>query len=239
MSEWYPQDKKELSDIIEGFLDLKTNLQKKEIHGVIVPHAGYEFSGEIAGKAYSLLKGIKNKKAIILAPSHYLKLDGAVSHNESEWITSLGKIKINQRGFPKQNISQEHAIDNQIPFLQRLGFNEILPLVIGEINQEEAKQIAESLIRLGGILIISTDLSHFLDYEKAKEKDKGTIGAIEELNLEKLEKIENGACGIYPLMIALELCKIKKWKPKLVEYKNSGDITKDKDSVVGYAGIVF
>jgi len=240
MSNWYPQDKKELNSLLEELLNKKTDINLTQFpHGIIVPHAGYEFSGEIAGKAYSLLKSSKQKKAIIIAPSHYIPIDISSSHNESEWITPLGKIKVNQQGFPKQNISQEHAIDNQIPFLQKLGFNEILPLVIGEINIEEAKQIAEKLIQLGGVLIISTDLSHFLDYEEAKEKDEATINAIEELNTEKIQKIQNSACGIYPLMIGLELCKIKKYKPKLVEYKNSGDITGDKESVVGYSSLVF
>jgi len=239
MSNWYPEQKQELNILLEKLLNQKSTISSNQVQGIIVPHAGYDFSGEIAGKAFSLLRLTKNKKAIILAPSHYSQINNAASHNESEWITPLGKIKINQRGFSKQNISQEHAIDNQIPFLQKLGFNEILPLVIGEINQEEAKQIAEKLIKLGGILIISTDLSHFLNYEQAIQKDKETINAIEELDAEELQKIENGACGIYPLLIAIELCKIKKWKPKLVEYKNSGDITGDKDSVVGYASIVF
>ena len=239
MQNWYPQDKKDLNNLLEKFLSKKTDTNLKEIHGIIIPHAGYEFSGEIAGKAFSLLKGTRNKKAIILAPSHYLQLDNATSYNESEWITPLGKIKVNQRGFPKQNISQEHAIDNQIPFLQKLGFNEILPLVIGEINQEQAKQIAEKLAMLEGTLIISTDLSHFLTYENAKEKDNETIKAIEGLDTEKLLSIENSACGDYPLMIAIKLCKIKKYKPKLIEYKNSGDITGDKDSVVGYASFSF
>jgi len=239
MPNWYPQDKKELNNLLESFLNQKIDTKQKEIHGIIVPHAGYDFSGEIAGKTYSFLKTSKQKRAIILAPSHYFSLNNATSHNESEWITPLGKIKVNQQGFPKQNISQEHAIDNQIPFLQKLGFNEILPIVVGEINQEEAKQIAEKIMKIGGILIISSDLSHFLDYESAKKKDKETIKAIEELDAEKLQKIENSACGIYPLLVAIELCKIKKYKPKLIEYKNSGDITGDGDSVVGYASLVF
>ena len=243
MSNWYPQDKKDLNQLLDKYLNQEIKRPKKfvssDIHGIIVPHAGYDFSGEITGKAYSSLKGSKQKKAIILAPSHYFELNNATSHNESEWITPLGKIKVNQRGFLKQNISQEHAIDNQIPFLQKLDFNEILPIVVGEINQEEAKQIAEKLIKLEGIFIFSTDLSHFLSYENAKEKDNETIKAIETLDTEKILNIENSACGIYPLLVLIELCKIKKWKPRFIEYKNSGDITGDKDSVVGYCSMIF
>ena len=87
------------------------------------------------------------------------------------------------------------------------------------------------------MIIISSDLSHFLAYEEACKKDKATIKAIQALNSGALN--ENSACGIFPLIILAELCKLKKWKPQLIEYKNSGDITSVKESVVGYASLVF
>ncbi len=237
---WYPQDKKELNGLLEQFLSQETEAEHRQIHGLIVPHAGYAYSGALAGKAYAMLKNSKHKKAIILAPSHYFPLSKATSHTESEWITALGKIRVNQNGFERTNISQEHAIDNQIPFLQKLGFREILPLVVGEIDIEEAREIAEKLAGIkDSIIIISTDLSHFLPYEQAIKKDKETIKAIESLDAEKLLKIDNCACGIFPLLALIELCGIKKFRPKLLEYKNSGDITGDKSNVVGYACFAF
>jgi|SRR3989338_8056757 len=237
--EWYPQDKKELSKVIDKFLEQKLELKQKQINGLIVPHAGYSFSGEIVGKAYALLKEQKPKIAIILAPSHYLPLSGIASHNQPNWQTSLGNIDIIDNNFHKIDISKEHAIDNQVPFLQKLGFKKILPLVIGEITREQAKEIASEISKIEAIIIVSTDLSHFLPYNEAVKKDKETIKAIENLDSEKLSKIENSACGIYPLKIIVELCKIKNWMPKLIEYKNSGDITGDKSSVVGYASFCF
>jgi len=244
---WYPQNKEELKKSLSSYL--KENLKEKrkapeKIHGLIVPHAGYEFSGEIAGKAYSILKNKKFSCAIILSPSHYIFLNGAVTHNQNIWETPLGKIKIMKTkfSFPELNIKQEHAIDNQIPFLQYLGFKEILPILVGNITQEKAKQIAKTLVELQEknkdcIFIVSTDLSHFLPYEEAVKKDRQTIKIIETLDEKRLD--EHSACGIFPLLILFEICKIKKYKPKLVEYKNSGDITGDKSGVVGYARFWF
>jgi AmmeMemoRadiSam system protein B len=243
--DWYPQNKEQLNKVLDVFLSQKGRIIKEEVHGLIVPHAGYAYSGEIAGKAYSLLKNKennKNKTAIILSPSHYFTLNEAVSHNKKTWQTPLGTINILNNDFKKADISQEHAIDNQLPFLQKLGFKNILPLLVGEISLTQARNIAKELLNYINeqtILIISTDLSHFLPYEEAKTKDSQTIDAITKLNSDKLIKIENCACGIFPLSVMIELCKIKHLKPKLLEYKNSGDITGDKSSVVGYVSMAF
>jgi len=238
MGDWYPSDKKELANLLEKFLRADSKVYKKKITGIIVPHAGYAYSGDVAGKAYSFLKNTRHKKAIVLAPSHYFPLIGAVSHSESEWISPLGKIKVNQNGFEKNNISQEHAIDNQVPFLLKLGFKEIIPIVVGEIDSDKAREIAEKIMNIkDAVLVISTDLSHFLPYDEAVKKDKSTIHAIEFLEAGGLN--ENSACGIFPLLVLIELCKIKRLKPELIEYKNSGDITGDKSSVVGYSSFVF
>jgi len=240
-SVWYPQDKEELNKVLENYLSKKseTRKDKKEIHGLIVPHAGYEFSGEIAGKTFSFLTREPRQKAIILSPSHYLAIGGAYTHNENIWETPLGKIKIFDMGLPKINIKAEHAIGNQIPFLQKLGFEEIAPILTGDVSINEAKNIAKHLSSFNDLFIISTDLSHFLPYEEAAEKDEKTIGLIENLDTRGLLKEDNCACGIFPLIILMELCKIKRWKPELIMYKNSGDITGIKDSVIGYAGMIF
>lgn len=228
---WYPKNKDELNKVLNNYLKPVSKKEFNNIHGIIVPHAGYEFSGAIAGKAFSLLP--KSEKAIILAPSHYTAFNGIASLNSIE--TPLGKIKITKNSYKK--LDYEHAIDNQIPFLQKLGYKEVLPLIVGQINEQEAKKIAEKLSKEQGIFIISTDLSHFLTYEEATKVDKQTIKIIENLDIDKSNQID--ACGYFPLLILINLCKIKNWKPKLIEYKNSGDITGDKSQVVGYASFYF
>ncbi len=230
--EWYPSDKKELNELLEKFLEKKN--PKKEIHGVIVPHAGYVYSGEIAGKAFSLLK---SKKVLILAPNHYFYFNRVLIHDKNYWQTPLGKIKIMESDFRKSNLKQEHSIDNQIPFLQKIGVEEILPLSVGQISIEEAKNIANKIKNFDGKFVVSTDLSHFNEEGKANQLDKKTIGIIENLIIEGYKDID--ACGIYPLMILMQLCKIKKWKPKLLKYKTSGEITGDFSNVIGYASFTF
>ena len=231
---WYPSNPKELEKILDKFLSGK---YKKDVRGIIVPHAGYEFSGEIAGKAFSLINGRKIKKAIIIGPSHYSSLKGVVTIDKKEIETPIGKMNVFNIDFLRENISQEHSIDNQYPFLARLGFKEIMPLMIGQITSKEAEKIAEKISKENAIFIFSSDLSHFFPYEKAVKKDKETIKIIESLNIEKFSDID--ACGQYPLLILMHLCRILKTKPKLIEYKNSGDITGDKSRVVGYGSFWF
>lgn len=235
MPDWYPSQKQELVRMLDSFLSNapKIKINQNKIHGLIVPHAGYAYSGEIVGKAFSILKNKKIKKAIVFGPSHYTAFTGIASLEKFE--TPLGKANISNNSLDK--IPREHAIDNQIPFLQKLNIKEILPIAVGQINAEEAEKIARQFLKENAIFIFSTDLSHFLEYNEAIKKDLVTIDMITNLKESEIENLD--ACGFYPLLILFKMCKIKSWKPKLIEYKNSGDITGDKTSVVGYASFYF
>ena len=236
MGTWYPEHKQELESVLNKYLR-KSNLNPKKINGLIVPHAGYEYSGAIAGKAFSLLRNKKIKKAIIIGPSHYINLNDAITTNREFWETPFGKIKTFNPDFLHADIYHEHSIKNQLPFLQYLNFKEIMPLMVGKISLEKAEEIAEKISKIPAVYIFSTDLSHFLSYDEAVKKDKKTIEIIENLDLNSIKDID--ACGIYPLLILFCLCKIKKTKPHLIIYKNSGDVTGDKEAVVGYASFYF
>lgn len=234
---WYPSNKHELNETVNRFL--KTGKHKRKINGVIVPHAGYEYSGAVAGQAFSLIQKNSVKKAVIIGPSHYVYLFDAMTTNKDFWETPIGKTATFNTDFLRGDIEQEHSIKNQVPFLQKLEIKEIMPLMVGKITQEQAQEIAKKILKIKNtIYIFSTDLSHFLDYELAVERDKKTIKIIEELDKEKFNYID--ACGYYPLMILFELCKLKKTKPKLILYKNSGDVIGDKSGgVVGYCSMGF
>lgn len=233
MKEWFPSEKDRLNNVLENFLSKNPAVKIRDIHGLIVPHAGYSYSGEIAGKAFSLLKNKKINKAIIFGPSHYQTFKGISVLQKFE--TPLGKVNIPKNSFNK--IPHEHSVENQIPFLQKLGVNEILPVVVGHISMEEADELAKQFLEEDAMFIFSTDLSHALEYSEAIKKDKATIKTILSLNEYTLPNID--ACGLYPLLIFFKMCKKKGWKPRLIEYKNSGDITGDTVFVVGYAGFVF
>ncbi len=222
---WYPQKKGELSKMIDGFID-KANLKK--INGVIVPHAGYEFSGSIAGKAYSYAKGFDS--AIVFGPNHYEYFRGIKCLKSAK--TPLGNLSIIKNDF--ETIDYEHSVQNQLPFLKFLGVKKVLPLVVGDLSQTDAKKIAIQFADFSGLFVFSTDLSHFFEYDKAKKIDLASIESIKELDGNNID-----ACGINALKIFFELAKIKKFKPKLIVYKNSGDIALDKSSVVGYASFIF
>jgi len=230
---WFPTNKIELNKLLDFLLSGKPKIQK-EIHGLIVPHAGYAYSGEVAGRAYSLLNGKKLKKVILFGPSHYVGFKGLASLSNLE--TPLGKVKIKDNFY--QKLPKEHSIQNQIPFLQKINKDiEIFPVVVGNISLKEAGEIAKQFASEDALFVFSTDLSHFFSYEKAEKIDSETIKIIEDLDFKKLNKLD--ACGKFPLLIMMQLCKLKGWKPQLIEYKNSGDITHDKSSVVGYASFVF
>lgn len=236
MGIWYPEYKQELEDVLTKYL--KSNIKTtKKINGLIIPHAGYEYSGAIAGKAFSLLKNKRIKKAIIIGPSHYVYLNDAITTNREFWETPLGKIKTFNTGFLHADIYHEHSIKNQLPFLQKLDFKEVMPLMVGQISLEKAEEIAKKLAKIPAIYIFSTDLSHFFPYNEAVKKDKQTIEIIENLDFNRIKEID--ACGIYPLLILFCLCKIKKTKPHLIIYKNSGDVIGDKEAVVGYSSFYF
>ncbi|MBR9704409.1 AmmeMemoRadiSam system protein B [Candidatus Pacearchaeota archaeon] len=238
MGNWYPENKEELSNLINNYFSNPPQINTNKIKGLIVPHAGYEYSGKIAGKAFSLLKNKNIKKAIILGPSHYISLSRAVTSDKFSWNTPLGEVKLFNTGFQTSNIEQEHSIKNQIPFLQKLGINEVMPIMVGEILKEESYRIAQKLSKENAIFIISTDLSHFMHYDMANKIDNTTINIIKNLDLENYKNID--ACGFYPLLITINLCKILGTKPQLIEYKNSGDITGDKkQGVVGYSSFYF
>jgi hypothetical protein len=239
MNAWYPQSKKQLNALLEKFLSQKQiskEKNKEKIHGLIVPHAGYQFSGEVAGKAYALLKGKKIKKAIVIGPSHQIGFYGIAKLSYAK--TPLGETNISKEDITiLPRLNYEHSVDNQVPFLQKLNPEiEILPIVVGDISETDAKKVAEDLTKISkkAILIFSTDLSHFFPYKDAERIDKESIKQIIALNNKNID-----ACGINPLKIFFHLAKLKGFTPKLVEYKNSGDITGDKDSVVGYASFYF
>ena len=237
---WYPSNKQELENFIEKSFKQELSLKEfpEKIHGLIVPHAGYEYSGLIAGKAFSLIKDKKFQKAVVIGPSHYKPINNLLTTNKKYLETPLGNIQTFNIDFQESDISNEHSINNQIPFLQKLGIKEIMPLMIGDIDLKQAQEIAKKISKISDCLyVFSTDLSHFLNYDEAQFNDKETIHIIETNDIRTFESID--ACGAFPLLIMSYLCKILKTKPKLVEYKNSGDITGDKSGVVGYASLWF
>ena len=213
---------------------------KGELKGLIVPHAGYAYSGIVAGIGYKLLKENKKENIILFGPSHHNYLEGAFGFNKN-WITPLGETKIVSAELPIILNDKEHSLEVQLPFLQSIISNSkltITPIIYGDISSEELADIINTEKNEKSILIASSDLSHYLSYDIAKKVDAHTIQLIVNLDFEKFSS-EGDACGKIGIGALMILAKKNKWKTILLDYKNSGDTKGDKENVVGYTCIAF
>jgi len=209
-----------------------------EVSGLIVPHAGWIYSGKTALAAFRLLEKVQPEKIAILGPGHRVLVRSAVRDDHKAWETPLGSSKIIQdEDFETSNHAHaaEHSIEVQLPFIQHfIPGCKILPLVVGQLQEGQAESLAEKLLDKEYFFIISTDLSHFYPLAEAHRRDLQTIKNIEELSEDGTE-----ACGIQPLRIAFALMRKKGRKPHLIDYSTSADASGDATSVVGYASFWF
>ncbi|MBN2695815.1 AmmeMemoRadiSam system protein B [bacterium] len=260
---FYPSKKEDLENIIDSlFKEMETkdffinnrilleNLESindnsignLKIKAIIVPHAGYIYSGKGAAITYSKLKNIY-KKVVLIGDSHYVAFNGVTTYQYDGIETPLGKIDFIKPTFKTEIIDnafyKEHTLDVQIPFLQkRLTDFKIIPILIGDENHND---IINSLIELSKdsetLFVISTDLSHFLDYNRATVSDFNVAKKISNLDFNSLKREE--LCGFNSVKIVLNIAKNSKWICKNISLFNSGDITNDKSRVVGYGSWIF
>ena len=244
---WYPKDKSELTNMLTGFLSEAEKKKYKNIKAIIVPHAGYAYSGSVAASAYKQLEDIY-KKVIIIGPSHYYPLNGLASYSSKYWETPLGKITISddtKKLFNNSQINEiseivknEHCIDIELPFLQTVLKNfSIVPIVLGEIDHLTFAKKLNDILDDDTLLIVSADLSHYHQYDEAKKLDAFTIKCIQSFDTEGIYKAEIDAP--WAVSTLLSIAKENNWKVDLVKYANSGDITGDKSKVVGYCSFVI
>lgn len=252
---FYPDNQPELQTLVDEYLDSASAIKEKpgeKLKALIVPHAGYPYSGPVAGSGYQSLRQNKGKlnRIWLIGPSHHHYFRGLATSSYDSWQTPLGKVGIDKlvltlvKKYPalfSANNSahrDEHSLEVQLPFLQQaLGQFTIIPLLTGEIDPLSTAKIINSEINPQDLIIISSDLSHYLKYNQAKGSDKKTVDSI--LGLKDNLLVGEQACGINGVKLVIELAKINKWRPVLIDYRNSGDTAGDKDRVVGYASIGF
>lgn len=249
---FYPDEPAELRRDIEAYLaSAPTATASAAPKVLVVPHAGYVYSGPVAAAAYSLLKPLRQRirRVVLLGPSHRVALRGIALPTHDSFTTPLGKVRLDQAtlhdiatlpqaGFLDIAHREEHSLEVQLPFLQLLldDFS-LVPMVVGDTS---AQQVAEVLEKTWGgdetLVVISTDLSHYLPYRKAVETDTHTAQQILQLH-DTLEGEE--ACGCRPLNGLLALARRKGLKGQLLDLRNSGDTAGSKDRVVGYGAFAF
>ena len=256
---FYPADKDSLKKSVEGFLSKAEN---SPTHGKLIalisPHAGYIYSGQVAAYGYKQIQGSDIKKVILIGSSHRSAFKGASVYTKGSFRTPLGDIKINEKlaesllnesadvRFSPEAYEGEHSLEVQLPFLQTvLKDFTIVPILIGSPS---GKIIEHLILKLTEILdektliVVSTDLSHYYDYATAKEMDNKIISAIERLStkgaIELLKSGKSEMCGEVPVIIAMEVARRSGANLGVVfKQANSGDVTAEKDKVVGYASI--
>ncbi len=257
---FYSENPKELRYHLEElFVFSKKKLKAK---GVISPHAGYMYSGWVAGKVYGSIE--PPDVAIILGPNHTGIGDPAAIYVGDAFETPLGEVPIDldmtkrileKAPFlstdPSAHI-HEHSIEVQVPFLQYINPNiKIVAICLSHISFDEILElgvaIADAVISrkdVYSVVVASTDFSHYVPHEVAKEKDTMAIKQILALSEEGLIRTvieENiSMCGVIPTAVTIKACKqLGAERAILVDYMTSGDVIKDYSSVVGYAGIII
>lgn len=256
---FYPADKKELRETVANFL-AKAQKSKRggKLIAIISPHAGYQYSGQVAAYGYKEIKDSEINKVILIGPSHYVGFKGASVYTKGSFKTPLGNVRINEKiagdllnenadvKFYPEAFEKEHSLEVQLPFLQTvLKDFTIVPIVIGSPTKQTIDHLITKLTKIldkNTLLIASTDLSHYHDYHEAIEMDSKIISAIERLSVKDagqlLESGESEMCGAFPVIIAIEVAKRHGATfGMLFHYANSGDITNEKNRVVGYASI--
>lgn len=218
---------------------------------LIVPHAGYVYSGPVAASAYRLLAGARGiQRVVLLGPVHHVPVRGLALPDTDVFVTPLGTIPVDAgaarllEDLPQVQVNgaahaPEHSLEVQLPFLQhQLGRFALLPLAVGDATPAE---VAECLERVWGgpetLIVVSSDLSHYLPYDVARRVDHDTAEAI--LAYKEGSIGHEHACGATPVWGLLLVARRRGLRVALLDLRNSGDTEGDRERVVGYGAFAF
>ena len=253
---FYPADPLQLAELIDR-LTATAAARPVELPpgrplcALIMPHAGYAYSGLTAAHAARLLRGRQYRTLIVMAPDHRVGFRNNAISAVSAYETPMGRIPLSAAadglrakhdlfGASKSSDATEHSVEVVLPFLQsQLDRFEFIPIVMGPGSPPDNAAALEPLIAPETLLVVSSDLSHFLTYEQAVHRDEETIRAILSMDSAYLTSHDNIACGLTPILTLLEIARAHRWQPVLLHYANSGDATGDRGRVVGYCAIAF
>jgi len=265
---WYTADPTKLSQELRSYLDeADVTPGEGELAGLVVPHAGYAYSGKAAACAYKLLEGKKYRRIIVMGPSHRSYFKGASVPDYDFYQTPLGKVPVDRPAcelllksplFAETDAHRlEHSIEIQLPFLQLVQNKfKFVPILIGEVDESEIEEIARRVAKLlepGTLVIASSDFTHYgpqYGYipfssdvrDNLEELDGGAIDRILKLDsngfVSYFKKTGATICGRYPIAILLRVLSGCK-SARLLKYYSSGDVLKDYTNSVSYAAIAF
>jgi len=272
---FYPSDPKELSAMIDGMLaQASPPPADGPIVAAVAPHAGYPYSGPVAAWTFAALKGHKYSRVVVIAPSHYVGFDFTSVYDGDAYATPLGTIpvdkefarqltkigstiRLSEQGHTPTSAGGEHAIEVQLPWLQKvLGNFELVPIVMGDQSYESSRALGVALAKMiqderkspnapGDTLILaSSDLSHYHPYDQAETIDHKTLHALAAWDYFSMSRNFQTrtweACGGAPIVAAMIYAeRMGANQAEVLKYANSGDTSGDRSRVVGYSADLF
>jgi len=245
---FYPGEKHELQRQVQQFL-AEVSVKAPQPKAMIQPHAGYIYSGPVAATAYSQLQQHAETitRVILLGPDHRVGFRGIAAPSADYFETPLGIVPLDQESIRSlvgvdlfdAAHQQEHSLEVQLPFLQQvLGDFSLVPLVIGSVESGEVAAVLRQL--WGGdetLIVVSSDLSHYHDYESARRIDAATTQAIEHFDSSSIGS--NDACGYQGVRGLLQVAAEKGLQERTLDVRNSGDTAGPRNQVVGYGSYIF
>ncbi len=245
---FYPAAKARLQEAVDSYLAGAGHAgPKTPPKALIVPHAGYVYSGPVAASGYRLLEPVAGEidRVVLLGPSHRVPLKGLAVSSADAFETPLGRVPIDRPSVERllelpcvcefdAAHAAEHSLEVHLPFLQRvLGEFRLVPICAGDASTRDVAAVLD--VVWGGpetLIVVSSDLSHYYDYETARRKDEATTRAIERLDPTALD-VES-ACGRIGIRGLLEVARRRGMTARAIDVRNSGDTAGPRDSVVGY-----
>lgn len=250
---FYPADPVQLESQIRRYLqEIPADGGEAKPKALIAPHAGYVYSGPIAASAYARILPLRGtiRRVVLLGPCHRVAVRGLAATEADAYETPLGPVPLDREAITRaQTLPQvqifdrshlgEHSLEVHLPFLQvALGEFGLVPLVVGDATAAEVGQVLDLL--WGGpetLIVVSSDLSHYLDYESCQRADAATVAAIERLDAGGLGREQ--ACGRIPIAGLLHTARRRGLSVVTLDVRNSGDTAGPRDRVVGYGSWAF
>ncbi len=267
--QWYPGDARRLANSVDHYLEA-ARLPKLdgEVVAVMAPHAGHMYSGGVAGHAFAALRGLSPDVVAVVSPMHYPYPESLLTSAHQEYQTPLGEIAVDQQaiqllqddlldsaGLRMSQISNdpEHALEIELPFLQRALQKpfRLIPVMVREQSSMVARSLGQALGRLfaglgeqSGLLVASTDLSHFYTQTQAEQLDENFLQQVKAFDPQGVIEVEEKglgfACGRGALAAVMWAAKeLGANHAKVLHYATSGEVSGDYERVVGYAAAVF
>ena len=247
---FYAADPDRLGQDVANLLAAVPESARPSPQAVIAPHAGYIYSGPVAAHAFAALRDSASEpqRVVVIGPAHYVAVRGIAIPTASAFVTPLGRVPVDQEALARlaglpcvvtadAPHAPEHALEVELPFLQCvLGPFTLVPLLVGDATPEEVDAVLERVWD-GSVVVVSSDLSHYLDYAAAQRRDAATVAAIERRDWAALGP--NDACGFLAIAGLLRQTARRGLSAERLSLKNSGDTAGPRDRVVGYGAWAF